>query len=72
VIHPNDEPVQPGSHVYTSEGAELGTVIRVEPGTLVVKKKGLLGRETRVPRALIARVEGEHVELSVPKQGLQA
>lgn len=67
---PSDEPVQPGARVYTADGAELGSVIRVEPTTIVVKKSGLLGGEIVVPRSLVAEVEGDHVELSVTKDGL--
>ena len=69
---PADEPIQPGSHVFTSDGAELGTVIRVEPTTIIVKTGGLLGDEIQVPRSLVAEVEGSHVELSVTKDGLPA
>jgi hypothetical protein len=67
---PSDESVQPGARVYTSDGAELGVVVRVEPAVIVVKKSGLLGGEVPVPRSLVAQVEGDHVELSTTKDGL--
>ena len=67
---PGGEPIQPGSQVFTSDGAELGTVVRVEPTTITVKTGGPLGGEIQVPRSLVAAVEGSHVELSVTKDGL--
>jgi hypothetical protein len=67
---PADEPIQPGSQVFTSDGNELGTVVRVEPSTMTVKKGGLLGGEIQVPRSLVAEVDGTHVELSVTKDEL--
>jgi hypothetical protein len=67
---PHEESVQPGAHVYASDGAEIGTVVRVEPDIIVIKKRGLFGRETQVPRSLVDQVEGEHVELSVTRDGL--
>ena len=69
---PAGEPIQPGSQVFTSDGTELGTVVRVEPTTITVKKGGLLGGEIQVPRSLVAGVEGSHIELSVTKDGLPA
>jgi hypothetical protein len=69
---PADEPIQPGSRVFTSDGTELGTVIRVESTTITFKKGGLLGGEAEVPRSLVASVEEGHVELSVTKDGLPA
>ena len=67
---PADEPIQPGSHVFTSDGTELGTVVRVEATTIIVKGGGMLGGEIEVPRSLVAEVEGSHIELSVTKDGL--
>jgi hypothetical protein len=69
---PSHEAVQPGSQVFASDGTEIGTVVRVEPTVITVKKSGLLGGEIQVPRSLVLQVEGGHVELSVTKDGLPA
>ena len=66
------ELVQPGWTVFTSEGQELGTVIRVESGTIRVKTRGLLGHEVLVPRSSVVEVETGRVELSITKKEAEA
>jgi hypothetical protein len=60
--------IQPGWSVFAADGQELGTVARLEAGTLIVKRSGLLGtKEFHVPRNAVSLVETGRVELSLNK-----
>jgi hypothetical protein len=66
------EAIQPGWSVFAGDGEELGTVARVEAGTLVVKKSGLLGtKELHVPRNAVSLVETGRVELSMNRHEIE-
>lgn len=62
------ELVQPGWTVFTSDGQELGTVIRVESGSIRIKTGGLLSHELSVPASSVQDVETGRVELSMTKK----
>lgn len=65
------EGIQSGWTVWASDGKELGTVISVDPQTILVKESGLLGGKLEVPRDAVGEVEIGRVELSVTKQELK-
>lgn len=61
--------VQPGWEVWTTRGEKLGSVTRIEGASLAVKKEGILGGETIVPRDAIRSVEERRVEVDVSSGG---
>jgi hypothetical protein len=64
--------IQPGWTVWDRDGKELGTVISLEPKTIVVKENGILGGEIAVPRTAVDEVETSRVELSMTRSELKA
>ena len=66
------ELVQPGWEVWTSDGAMLGRIIRIEGPTLTVKKEGILGGEAFVPRDSIREVEEGRVEITLSREEAMA
>lgn len=61
----NLDTIEPGMTVYGVDGEEIGAVETVDAAGITTA-----GRE--VPRAAIARVEGERVHLQVAKMALLA
>jgi hypothetical protein len=53
--------------VWSSDGAELGQVTRVDPNEIKVKKGGLISRELTVPRSAVRETETGRVELELTK-----
>jgi hypothetical protein len=67
------EMIQPGWAVFASDGDEVGKVVRLEAGTLVIKESGLLrSSEWHVPRSTVSDVETGRVELSLTKSEVHA
>jgi hypothetical protein len=62
------ESVQPGWTVVSADGEEVGTVARVEGGTIYVKKGGFLGGELAIPSSACRDIETGRVELSMTKK----
>jgi hypothetical protein len=58
--------------VWDRDGKELGTVISLEPKTIVVKENGILGGEIAVPRTAVEEVETSRVDLSMTRNELKA
>lgn len=64
--------IQAGWEVCSSDGHDVGKVVRIEGPTLVIKHGGLLrSHEWRVPRTAVSDVETGRVELSITKSELQ-
>jgi hypothetical protein len=64
--------IQPGWTVWASDGKELGTVISLDPQTIVVKESRFLGGKINVPRDAVEEVEPGRVELSMSEADLKA
>ena len=62
--------IQPGWTVWASDGKELGTVVSLDPQTIVVKESRFLGGKITVPRDAVDEVETGRVELSMTKSEL--
>ena len=67
MTYANTDAIQSGWTVWTSDGAEFGKVIAVDPTALRVKKNGLLGGEVTVPRSAIEEVETGRIDLNMTK-----
>jgi hypothetical protein len=67
-----DTAIQPGWTVWASDGKEVGTVVELDPKTIVVKESGLLGGKIDVPREAVDEVETGRVELSMTKEEIKA
>ncbi len=67
----NADMVQSGWQVWTSDGKELGIVVRVEPAAIRVKTRGLMGREVSVPKDAVDEVETGRVDLGVTKAEIE-
>ena len=67
-----EAPIQPGWTVWASDGKELGTVVSLDPQTIVVKESGFLGGKINVPRAAVDEIETGRVELSMTQADLKA
>ena len=61
------ESIQPGWTVWSSDGAELGTVTGVDQQSIRVKKGGLISRELVLPRTAVRETETGRVELDLTK-----
>jgi hypothetical protein len=68
----DNEMIQTGWIVWTSDGQELGTIIATDPVSIRVKKRGLLGGEVVVPRDKVDEVETGRVELGITKSEADA
>jgi len=64
--------IQPGWTVWASDGKELGTVVSLDPQTIVVKESRFLGGKITVPRDAVDEVETGRVELSMTEADLKA
>ena len=64
------EEIQPGWTVVGADGQEIGTVTDVEPDGIHVKKGGLLGGQTVVPRDSVVEIETGRIELNRTKSDL--
>lgn len=61
------ESIQPGWTVWSSDGAELGTVTGVDQTSIKIKKGGLISRELTLPRTAVRETETGRVELDLTK-----
>ena len=63
------ELIQPGWSVYAADGKEVGTVVRLDGQTLLIKHHWLFGdKEWKVPRSAVTDVETGRVELSLSEK----
>jgi CheY-like chemotaxis protein len=68
----NISQIQPGWKVYTSDGQEIGDVAEVAISYIVVEMDFLVRRDLYVPASAIASVTSDRVELSMPKDAVDA
>jgi uncharacterized protein (TIGR02271 family) len=64
------EPIQ-GMRVRSSDGANLGKIIGIEPGSFVVEKGFFFPKDYTVPRSLVADVRDDEVWLSASRADLE-
>jgi hypothetical protein len=64
--------IQSDWDVYSSDGANLGTVVEVGPSYVLVQKGLIFVHDTYVPRSAISRVDDGAVYLTLSKDELQS